>query len=180
MDNYIDNRKERCLVNFLANHNGNCEYRLINNLPVYFSTIWRIFKKTFCPTFSSIIWTTIRFWPAFAFSYSVPIVESPLVSTVVPGAADYPFTTAYGGALSEAITGTATSFFIQTKDSMGNNKTTDFEDVDPTFLLTVILTGGDDDNTVYYADIFLLWFLVCLWKMKLIVCEFLVFYSWRC
>jgi hypothetical protein len=56
--------------------------------------------------------------------------------------------------MSDAIRGTPAVFYIQTKDSLGNNKTTDFEDVAPSDLLKVTVKGVVDNlNSIYYADL---------------------------
>ena len=91
--------------------------------------------------------------PSSIFFHTTDISGSPFVTSVVPGAAEYPYTDAYGDALGLAITGTPSSFFIQTKDSKGNNKTTDFEEVDPSDLLSVTIDGAAAGTTVYYADL---------------------------
>merc|ERR1711871_413380 len=89
--------------------------------------------------------------PKSALYYIMPIVGSPFTTNVVPGAADYPYTTAFGPGLEGAITGTPTYFYIQTKDTGGNNQTVDYEEIDPLDLLSVKLTGGSHTaNTVYY------------------------------
>jgi hypothetical protein len=87
--------------------------------------------------------------PQGAFFSGTDIVGSPFSTTIVPGAADYPYTTAYGAGLSNAQAGKPASFFVQTKDSEGNNQTVDFEDFNPVDLLKVTITDG---STVYYAD----------------------------
>ena len=75
--------------------------------------------------------------PSTALFYAMQIVGSPYNVLVVPGAADYPFTVAFGSGLSRAVAGQAAVFFIQTKDSVGNNQTIDYEAFEPTELLQV-------------------------------------------
>lgn len=78
--------------------------------------------------------------PSSALFHSTDIKGSPYTTTVVPGAADFPFTDAFGDGLTNAIAGNIATFFIQTKDALGNNKTLDYENVDPNDLLSVQLT----------------------------------------
>jgi len=52
--------------------------------------------------------------------FSQHIVGSPFDITVIPGAADYPYTTATGLGLTTAVAGLPASFDIQTKDALGN------------------------------------------------------------
>ncbi|KAH9133873.1 hypothetical protein LEN26_006954, partial [Aphanomyces euteiches] len=51
------------------------------------------------------------------------IVGSPFVLNVVPGATDYPYTTAYGPGVNGSTAGNVATFVIQSKDQIGNNKT---------------------------------------------------------
>ena len=51
--------------------------------------------------------------PASQLFYATDIVGSPFPTTVVPGAADYPYTTAFGPGLANATAGQVASFFIQ-------------------------------------------------------------------
>ena len=84
---------------------------------------------------------------------SLDVVGSPFSTVIVPGAAEYPFTDAYGLGLSLATTGTPASFRIQVKDSMGNNMTVDYEQFDPADLLSVKIYGGAFGKTIYYAGL---------------------------
>ena len=77
--------------------------------------------------------------PSSALFYAMQIVGSPYNLLVVPGAADYPFTVAFGRGLSRATAGQTAQFFIQTKDSVGNNQTVDYEAFEPTELLQVTI-----------------------------------------
>ena len=79
-----------------------------------------------------------------------PHPTPPLPSQVVPGAADYPYTDAFGPGLTNATAGQIATFHIQTKDAMGNNKTLDYEATDPNDLLSVALWEG---STYYYAQL---------------------------
>jgi hypothetical protein len=78
------------------------------------------------------------------------IVGSPFETSVIPGGADYPFTTAFGDGLFTAAAGHPSQFFIQTKDNNGNNQTLDFEFYSPEELLEVTIVNG---GTVYYAEL---------------------------
>jgi hypothetical protein len=78
------------------------------------------------------------------------IEASPFETYIVPGAADYPYTDAYGAGLNDATAGKPAFFYIQAKDSDGNNQTVDFEDFNPVDLLSVTIT---DNTTTYYADL---------------------------
>lgn len=98
---------------------------------------------------SSITKQTI---PPSVLFYAMPIVGSPYSVMVVPGAADYPFTIAFGEGTSNATAGQTAQFFIQTKDSVGNNQTIDYENFEPTELLQVIITANGA-NVVYYGDL---------------------------
>merc|ERR1711871_1578225 len=93
--------------------------------------------------------------PSSKLFYVEPIIGSPFNTAVVPGAAEYPYTDAYGDGLANAISGTPAQFFIQTKDSRGNNLTHNYEFVDPTDLLSVKITStlNGGEHTVYYADL---------------------------
>lgn len=50
--------------------------------------------------------------PSSAFFSTQDVVGSPFVTTVVPGAADYPYTTAFGAGLAAAVTGTHFYIFL--------------------------------------------------------------------
>jgi len=91
--------------------------------------------------------------PATALFYTEDIVGSPFQTQVVPGSADFPYTTAFGDGVSNAIAGNPTTFFIQTKDQTGNNQSIDYELYDPADLLSVTITGGSTGKTVYYGDL---------------------------
>ena len=88
--------------------------------------------------------------PPSLFYTSFPISGSPYSTQVLPGTAAYPFTDAYGVGLSSAITGKLASFFVQTKDSNGNNQTTDYELTDPTDVFDISIVSGP---TIYNPDI---------------------------
>jgi hypothetical protein len=72
-------------------------------------------------------------WSSFTFSkQTIPpsqlyqashIVGSPFVTAIIPGSADYPYTTAYGPGLESPVAGIKSKFTIQAKDLYGNNKT---------------------------------------------------------
>ena len=87
--------------------------------------------------------------PADQFWSGTPIVGGPFATSIIPGGADYPFTTAFGEGLTYAVAGKPAFFHVQTKDSDGNNQTVNFEDFNPVDLLTVTITDG---TTIYYAD----------------------------
>jgi hypothetical protein len=88
--------------------------------------------------------------PPSAYYNGIDIVGSPFLTTIVPGAADYPYTTAYGIGLTNATAGRPASFYIQTKDADGNNQTVDYEHFDPLDLLKVTITNGP---TIYYGTL---------------------------
>ncbi|CAM9800578.1 unnamed protein product [Ectocarpus sp. 6 AP-2014] len=66
--------------------------------------------------------------PASALFYTTPISGSPYNISVVPGAAAYPFTEAFGEGVTNASAGVFASFVIQAKDAWGNNETRDVAD----------------------------------------------------
>jgi len=74
------------------------------------------------------------------------IAGSPFAPSVVPGAADYPHSTATGAGLSAATAGELASFTIQAKDAVGNDKLTDGESmgdmVSPADQFTVEISGA--------------------------------------
>ena len=53
--------------------------------------------------------------PASQLFYATDIVGSPFTTTIVPGAADYPYTNAFGSGLANATAGMIATFFVQTK-----------------------------------------------------------------
>ena len=53
--------------------------------------------------------------PSSQLFYATDIVGSPFATTIVPGAADYPYTNAYGPGLANATAGMIATFFVQTK-----------------------------------------------------------------
>ena len=61
--------------------------------------------------------------PSSVFYRAEHIVGSPHQIVVVPGAADYPYTTAYGAGLETLFAGIDAIFTIQSRDAKGNNKT---------------------------------------------------------
>jgi len=90
--------------------------------------------------------------PSSKLFYPMDIIGSPFPTTIIPGAADYPYTDAFGSGLSDSTSGVPTWFYIQTKDSSGNNQSVDFEDIDPIDLITVKLAGGTS-NTIYFPTL---------------------------
>jgi hypothetical protein len=88
--------------------------------------------------------------PSSRFFHATSIVGSPFNTTIVPGAADHPYTDAFGDGLANAQAGKIANFYVQTKDAMGNNKTSDFEFVNPLDLLSITITNN---QTIYYADV---------------------------
>lgn len=90
--------------------------------------------------------------PSSALFYAMPIVDSPFEVTVIPGAADYPYTIAFGAGLYNATAGVTAHFFVQTKDSLGNNQTLDFGDFDPSDLLSVSV-AAKSGSVVYFGDL---------------------------
>jgi len=91
--------------------------------------------------------------PSSALFYTMPIVGSPFTTTVNPGVADYPYTDAYGSGLTASTAGVLTTFFVQVKDVMGNNKTTDFELVNPVDLLQATIQSTSTKGVQYFADL---------------------------
>ena len=89
--------------------------------------------------------------PSSSLFYAIDIVGSPFPTRVVPGAADYPYSDAYGDGLTSAIAGNIATFFIQTKDALGNNQITEYELVDPNEILSVTLK--QDQGTEYHASL---------------------------
>jgi uncharacterized protein YpmB len=89
--------------------------------------------------------------PSTYLFYATDIVGSPFSTTIVPGAADYPYTDAFGDGLLNATAGSIATFYIQTKDAFGNNKTTEYELIDPNDLLSVTLT--QTEGAGYYASL---------------------------
>ncbi|RYY38868.1 hypothetical protein EON62_00145, partial [archaeon] len=62
--------------------------------------------------------------PADVLYAAAHIVGSPFPITVSPGAADYPYTTAFGEGLNTSYAGLPATFIIQARDATGNNKVT--------------------------------------------------------
>ena len=91
--------------------------------------------------------------PSSYFFSAQQIVGSPYNTVVVPGAADYPYTTAYGPGLTAAVSGFPAVFYVQTKDAYGNNQTLDYENYVASDLLTVQLTGVFNAQVQYYPDV---------------------------
>jgi len=95
-----------------------------------------------------------QIFPSKNLYYSLDVIGSPFTTNVIPGAADYPYTIAYGKGLSSAITGTPAWFYIQSKDASGNNQSIDYEEIDPIDLISVQIVGGSDTaNTIYYPNL---------------------------
>lgn len=63
--------------------------------------------------------------PSTALYHSTHIAGSPFNLDVLPGATDYPFTTAVGPGLSAATAGEPAVFTIQARDQTGNNRISD-------------------------------------------------------
>lgn len=63
------------------------------------------------------------------------IVGSPFAVNVLPGAADFPYSSAIGAALTVAVAGTPAAFEVQARDATGNAKTSDDG------ALTVLIAG---------------------------------------
>ena len=53
--------------------------------------------------------------PSSQLFYATDIVGSPFATTIVPGAADYPYTNAFGQGLANATAGMIAPFFVHTK-----------------------------------------------------------------
>ncbi|KAH8092791.1 hypothetical protein JL720_4955 [Aureococcus anophagefferens] len=99
-----------------------------------------------------------------AFFHAAHIVASPFATTVVPGRADYPFTTAEGGSLTAAVAGVRQTFVVTTKDAMGNVRISeaeqdDFADklvvdiVGPTILAGSVTYIGDGQYSIAYMPL---------------------------
>jgi hypothetical protein len=72
--------------------------------------------------------------PSSAYYYATQVSGSPYDLTVMPGASDYPYTSASGDGLSHAIAGEVATFIIQTRDENGNPRTDDEAAIDTDFL----------------------------------------------
>jgi hypothetical protein len=94
--------------------------------------------------------------------YTSHIVGSPFLTTISPGAADYPYS-AFVDEASEAdrtiaIAGDRTSFYLQAKDSSGNNKLTngdaqgDIQSPEEQFTVDIIGSHGSVSGDVTYMS----------------------------
>jgi hypothetical protein len=72
--------------------------------------------------------------PSSAFYYATHVSGSPYALTVLPGASDYPFTSAEGPGLSAAVAGEPAYFTIQARDENGNARASDEAAEDGDFL----------------------------------------------
>jgi len=72
--------------------------------------------------------------PSSSFYYATQVSGSPYALTIMPGASDYPFTSAEGDGLSHSIAGEIAHFIIQTRDENGNVRTDDEAAIDTDFL----------------------------------------------
>ncbi|KAH9100136.1 hypothetical protein LEN26_016139, partial [Aphanomyces euteiches] len=85
------------------------------------------FHKSTGTAFLSLQWSStfvnVQPVPYSALFNPNHIVGSPFVLNVVPGATDYPYTTAYGPGVNGSTAGNVATFVIQSKDQIGNNKT---------------------------------------------------------
>ena len=85
------------------------------------------YKEVTGPALVSLSWSSNsisrQVIPSSAFYRAEHIVGSPHEIIVVPGAADYPYTTAYGQGLETPVAGIDAVFTIQSRDARGNNKT---------------------------------------------------------
>jgi len=79
-----------------------------------------------------------RITPSNALYHAAHIVGSPFQVDIIPGAADFPFTTAFGPGIANAAAGIPAVFYIQAKDREGNNKTTG----DDAFDVQLVGSGG--------------------------------------
>ena len=94
--------------------------------------------------------------------YTSHIVGSPFLTTVSPGAADYPYSTfvdeAIEGNRTVTIAGDRTSFYLQAKDSSGNNKLTngdsqgDAQSPEEQFTVEIIGSHGAVSGDVVYLN----------------------------
>ena len=93
--------------------------------------------------------------------YSSHIVGSPFLTTISPGAADYPhsdFIDMPGENRSQAIAGEETSFYLQAKDSTGNNKATngdaqgDLQSPQEQFTVDIIGEHTSSSGVVTYLE----------------------------
>eukprot|EP01032_Pedospumella_encystans_P016613 gene16613-18946_t len=86
--------------------------------------------------------------PSFFYS-GTPIRNSPYTTVVMPSAGVLAGNSEPSGAgLATGSAGSPSTFLIQTKDANGNNLTSNYQDVDPTALLSGTVTDG---TTTYYV-----------------------------
>ena len=100
--------------------------------------------------------------PSSQLYYTSHIVGSPFLTTVSPGAADYPYSTfiddANEGDRTIAIAGESTYFYLQAKDSSGNNKLTngdaqgDMQSPEEQFTVDIIGSHGSVSGNVVYMN----------------------------
>ncbi|RHZ10616.1 hypothetical protein DYB31_002620, partial [Aphanomyces astaci] len=87
------------------------------------------FHKATGSAYLSLQWSStfvpIQVIPSTAFYRPSHIVGSPYLLNVIPGATDFPYTTATGDGLRSSTAGNVATFIIQSKDQRGNNKTVD-------------------------------------------------------
>ena len=93
--------------------------------------------------------------------YPSHIVGSPFRTTVFPGAADYPHSTfidTIGQNRSEAVSGERTTFYLQARDSSGNDKLTngddqgDMQSPEEQFTVDIIAHSGSVSGIVTYLE----------------------------
>ncbi len=97
--------------------------------------------------------------PSEALWYTSPIVGSPWLVNIIPGATSFPWTDAKGDGLEFAVAGIPAEFIIQAKDSLGNNETYDVgtEDGRGSFLIYLlgpssIVLGASTTGSIKYIE----------------------------
>ena len=86
----------------------------------------------------SVVYETV---PAAALYHASHIAGSPFATTIVPGRADFPFTTATGAALTAAVSGVKQTFRVTTKDATGNKLIRPLDEDDSADQIAVDILG---------------------------------------
>jgi hypothetical protein len=90
--------------------------------------------------------------PSSAFYYASHVSGSPYQLTVLPGASDYPYTSAEGAGLAEAVAGEPAFFTIQARDENGNARVSDEAAEDGDFLNISLYRHNRQLGQLNYAD----------------------------
>ena len=86
----------------------------------------------------SVVYETV---PSTALYHASHIAGSPFATTIVPGRADFPFTTATGAALTAAVSGVKQTFRVTTKDATGNKLIRPLDEDDSADQIAVDILG---------------------------------------